>query len=170
MNCFTGTSMMISDQLKAVCCRRECVERNWILFGYEGLTALRIRQDLGTFAQSEKASITFIMSVGLSVSLSVCLSICPQVSARFTLDEFMLNLFEGFHENVLRKSKLIKIEQKIAIYMKIGVCFIVAGNINPYPTAFPYGNVMVLHFYQQQQNSTTKTVHKVINKGLKTYV
>ena len=43
-------------------------------------------------------------------------------------------------------------------------------NINPYPTAFPYGNGMVLHFYQQQESSTIKTVHKVINKGLKTYV
>ena len=41
---------------------------------------------------------------------------------------------------------------------------------NPYPTAFPYGNGTVLHFYQQQESSTTKTVHKVINKGLKTYV
>ena len=41
---------------------------------------------------------------------------------------------------------------------------------NPYPTTFPYGNGMVLHFYQQQESSTTKTVHKVINKGLKTYV
>ena len=46
----------------------------------------------------------------------------------------------------------------------------VVGKINPYPTAFPYGNGMVLHFYQQQESSTTKTVHKVINKGLKTYV
>ena len=43
-------------------------------------------------------------------------------------------------------------------------------HLNPYPTAFPYGNSMVLHFYQQQESSTTKTVHKVINKGLKTYV
>ena len=43
-------------------------------------------------------------------------------------------------------------------------------NVNPYPTAFPYGNGMVLHFYQQQESSMTKTVHKVINKGLKTYV
>ena len=43
-------------------------------------------------------------------------------------------------------------------------------NLNPYPTAFPYGNGMVLHFYQQQESSTTKTVHKVINKGLKAYV
>ena len=42
--------------------------------------------------------------------------------------------------------------------------------INPYPTAFPYGNGMVLHFYQQQESSTTKAVHKVINKGLKAYV
>ena len=43
-------------------------------------------------------------------------------------------------------------------------------SFNPYPTAFPYGNDMVLHFYQQQESSTTKTVHKVINKGLKAYV
>ena len=42
--------------------------------------------------------------------------------------------------------------------------------INPYPTAFPYGNGTVLHFYHQQESSTTKTVHKVINKGLKAYV
>ena len=42
--------------------------------------------------------------------------------------------------------------------------------IIPYPTAFPYGNGMLLHFYQQQESSTTKTVHKVINKRLKTYV
>ena len=42
--------------------------------------------------------------------------------------------------------------------------------LNPYPTAFSYGKGMVLHFYQQQESSTTKTVHKVINKGLKTYV
>ena len=42
--------------------------------------------------------------------------------------------------------------------------------INPYSTAFPYGNGMVLHFYQQQESSTTKTVHKVINQGLKAYV
>ena len=43
-------------------------------------------------------------------------------------------------------------------------------SFNPYPTAFPYGNGVVLHFYQQQESSTTKTVHKVINKGLKAYV
>jgi len=42
--------------------------------------------------------------------------------------------------------------------------------INPYPTAFLFGNGMVLNFYQQQESSTTKTVHKVINKRLKTYV
>ena len=41
---------------------------------------------------------------------------------------------------------------------------------DPHPTALPYGNGMFLHFYQQQESSTTKTVHKVINKGLKAYV
>ena len=45
-----------------------------------------------------------------------------------------------------------------------------APSLNPYPMAFPYGNGMVLHFYQQQESSTTKTVHKVINKRLKAYV
>ena len=52
----------------------------------------------------------------------------------------------------------------------IAVGAVGVGNFNPYPTAFPYGNGMVLHFYQQQESSTTKTVHKVINRGLKTYV
>ena len=52
----------------------------------------------------------------------------------------------------------------------ISVGCMLLESINPYPTAFPYGNGMVLHFYQQQESSTTKTVHKVINKGLKTYV
>ena len=31
----------------------------------------------------------------------------------------------------------------------------VENNINPYPTGFPYGTGMVLHFYQQQESSTT---------------
>ena len=50
------------------------------------------------------------------------------------------------------------------------VCMTRQLSLNPYPTAFPYGNGMVLHFYQQQESSTTKTEHRVINKGLKTYV
>ena len=52
----------------------------------------------------------------------------------------------------------------------VGMVAFGVGYLNPYPTAFPYGNGMVLHFYQQQESSTTKTVHKVINKGLKPYV
>ena len=51
-------------------------------------------------------------------------------------------------------------------WLRIGT----GGGFNPYPTAFPYGNGMVLHFYQQQESSTTKTVDKIINKGLKAYV
>ena len=57
---------------------------------------------------------------------------------------------------------------------RVGKCryksVVLAVSFNPYPTAFPYGNGMILHFYQQQESSTTKTVHKVINKRLKTYV
>ena len=51
-----------------------------------------------------------------------------------------------------------------------GILHVIELLFNPYPTAFPYGNGMVLHFYQLQESSTTKTVHRVINKGLKTYV
>ena len=66
---------------------------------------------------------------------------------------------------VNKKSVLRKLDQYMgAEIYTYGHC------INPYPTAFPYGNGMVLHFYQQQESSTTKTVHKVINKGLKAYV
>ena len=58
-----------------------------------------------------------------------------------------------------------------AVFMCYCVLFCDSSrDLNPYPTAFPYGNDMVLHFYQQQESSTTKTVHKVINKGLKAYV
>ena len=59
-----------------------------------------------------------------------------------------------------------------SIYRSVGIRGGLSWNllIKPYPTAFPYGNGMVLHFYQQQESSTTKTVHKVINKRLKTYV
>ena len=70
--------------------------------------------------------------------------------------------------------KTLKIEQvhhTVYIYLlHKKVTYLVVYCINPYPTAFPYGNGMVLHFYQQQESSTTKTVHRVINKGLKAYV
>jgi hypothetical protein len=83
MNCFTGTSMMISEQWKAVFFRRECVEQKWILFSSEVLTVLRIRQFLETFGESQKAS---IVSSCLSVSLSHL-----QVSVRFKPDGSTLN-------------------------------------------------------------------------------
>ena len=82
---------------------------------------------------------------------------------------------ECHSNNLLYHTKITKI---IIIFRRRGpyVCRRVGElrhgilRINPYPTAFPYGNCMVLHFYQQQESSTTKTVHKVINKGLKAYV
>jgi hypothetical protein len=111
--------MMIGEQLKAVCCRRACVEQNWVLFSSEVLTVLRIRQFLGTFAQSQKASIAFIMSVCLTASISV-------VSNRRIDVKFDLRTFTKICQD---NPKLIKMGQKRALYMKIKVCFIVAGNI-----------------------------------------
>jgi hypothetical protein len=58
---------------------------------------------------------------------------------------------------------------KLTVFV-FDICLTVHLWYNPYPTAFPYGKGMVLHFYQQQESSTTKTVHKVINKGLKANV
>ena len=69
----------------------------------------------------------------------------------------MINVEERIMERINDKRRRVKNNIKKSIN-------------NPYPTAFPYGNGMVLHFYQQQESSTTKAVHKVINKGLKAYV
>ena len=44
------------------------------------------------------------------------------------------------------------------LWHAIGYMWVHSKWINPYPTAFPYGNGMVLHFYQQEESSTTKTV------------
>ena len=82
---------------------------------------------------------------------------------------FECNEMEGIEKP--RKSRLFSRSQIVFVVVqtatrKNGRCVPVI----PYTTAFPYGNGMVLHFYQQQEHSTTKTVHKVINKGLKTYV
>ena len=66
---------------------------------------------------------------------------------------------ETRNRRILSKWTTISCPRRIKLYV-----------VKTYPTAFPYGNGIVLHFYQQQESSTTKTVHKVINKGLKAYV
>jgi len=102
MNCFTGTSMMISEQWKGVLCRRECVEQNWILLGSAVLTAVCIRQFLGTFGQCQKASITFIMSVCLTASISAFPT--GRIDVKFDLRAFM---------KIIRENpKLIKMGKK----------------------------------------------------------
>ena len=83
---------------------------------------------------------------------------------------------ENQHQKVTCVKYRPKIDTWVIALVDLMVCIfaslqkILMASLNPYPTAFPYGNGMVLHFYQQQESSTTKTVHKVINKGLKTYV
>ena len=73
---------------------------------------------------------------------------------------------QNFRWETTKKNHILKAEKGSMFWHK----FLLGKYVIPYPTAFPYGNGMVLHFYQQQESSTTKTVHKVINKGLKTYV
>ena len=96
-----------------------------------------------------------------SLSLCVCVSACVFFQYRFISS----NLHNG--------TMLPKCVYAFS-YVKLAFCLwvrriITATNLwkepsfNPYPTAFPYGNGMVLHFHQQQESSTTKTVHKVIN-------
>ena len=82
--------------------------------------------------------------------------VCERIQSLFTIRILFNFLPQECQPGTLRPSAIYEVH-----------C---TTNINPYPTAFPYGNGMVLHFYQQQESSTTKTVHKVINKGLKTYV
>ena len=77
---------------------------------------------------------------------------------------FPLRLSDQSVSNVIYFTTTCPVQRLLFDLFTLKIC------INPYPTAFPYGNGMVLHFYQQQESSTTKTVHKVINKGLKTYV
>ena len=80
-----------------------------------------------------------------------------------------VNLWSHLQKKKKKGGPMI-IDALTAHHITIMTSYIGAWWFNPYPTAFPYGNGMVLHFYQQQESSTTKTVHKVINKGLKAYV
>ena len=81
----------------------------------------------------------------------------------------MTRLDTGQEENVRPSLQNKERTPYVEVYLYIRP-LVYLSIFNPYPTAFPYGNGMVLHFYQQQESSTTKTVHKVINKGLKKYV
>ena len=88
---------------------------------------------------------------------------------------YIKNVIDQYVEEIVTEREEIiwtGIKDKIALSIKLCVGYLYHPPVNskwfnPYPTAFPYGNGMVLHFYQQQESSTTKTVHKVINRGLK---
>ena len=97
--------------------------------------------------------------------------VCPHITSCAELGPQRTNTRTQFYVcKFTARNFKIKIKYEY-YYNRIPLIFArVWEDINPYPTAFPYGNGMVLHFYQQKESSTTKTVHKVINKGLKTYV
>ena len=99
---------------------------------------------------------------------------------RYLLYLSQLYMFRMLRPSILRSTVMYRREGTVYVCMwcvvrvefqlsRVNLYFFTV-HVNPYPTAFPYGNGMVLHFYQQQESSTTKTVHKVITKRLKTYV
>ena len=92
----------------------------------------------------------------------------PNISHDKSLDSIVTNVGLVFMASTLTTNTMER--SPLKSYSRSGRQEFFPLPINPYPTAFPYGNVMVLHFYQQQESSTTKTLHKVINKRLKAYV
>ena len=94
---------------------------------------------------------------------------CCQLQLTVGEQESEANYIRGLHHVTYIRRLTISNTEFSGIGLE-NVLELVVNEVNPYPTAFPYGNGMVLHFYQQLESSTTKTVHKVINKGLKTYV
>ena len=106
----------------------------------------------------------------VALSLFVLLNYCCGL---FVLENAVLLELSISAKRIERNNNHLRPEKKHLTSTRhciVGGCKCLTFSIIPYPTAFPYGNGMVLHFYQQQESSTTKTVHKVINKGLKTYV
>ena len=105
--------------------------------------------------------VIFLVSLVVSISTS-------KWSTYFTMSE---EYYKAYFVVIQQLMASLKIWNLILAF----ACFNITGwwcvkCVNPYPMAFLYGNGMVLHFYKQQESSTTKTVHKVINKGLKAYV
>ena len=86
------------------------------------------------------------------------------------MPQFLNLIIVSYHAIMEQTLKLTTVSYQAIMAHSLKLNTVIFPAIIPYPTAFPYGNGMVLHFYQQQESSTTKTVHKVINKGLKAYV
>ena len=123
---------------------------------------------------------TVVSALHHRITSAILLVCCALVSSRQYFGEPILCIQDGPDDNKPIPSNVLNTYCFItSTYTVVGPEGMVAfcplpiqfcKILNPYPTAFPYGNGMVLHFYQQQESSTTKTVHKVINKGLKAYV
>ena len=113
-------------------------------------------------AQEDRLEVLFPVAMKQNVVTSIITYTCNKISKYvwFKTSDVSVLLWKGSnnkHHIVFWLPRYLQINSMPCIF-------------NPYPMAFPYGNDMVLHFYQQQESSTTKTVHKVINKGLKMYV
>ena len=95
---------------------------------------------------------------------------CQRLEALLFTRKKALQVKQADLRDMIEKAFKSVCTSTIAVFLDLLSPTATSSAINPYPTAFPYRNGMVLHFYQQQESSTTKTVHKVINRGLKTYV
>ena len=89
----------------------------------------------------------------------------PSINIDFQLPMLLINI-DGSDGNAIIKW-VINVHK---LSRKVTITFARLSNLTLILPRSRKGNGMVLHFYQQQESSTTKTVHKVINKGLKAYV
>ena len=111
---------------------------------------------------------SFSLLSHFSISLGTCQAVCCRVKSLYEF--WSIKKCVSIQTQFVGQPVSQQVHLSQEFFHRLYSICICLYNINPYPTAFPYRNGMVLHFYQQQESSTTKTVHKVINKGLKAYV
>ena len=138
------------------CAGAECSNFFLFLFGTSMVTTCTV------FVMPLYLGVFNIFYIYLHITFCLIYLVYSYVVTTITTSVIIYGLFFGLER--------VSLVNTFAVDNSSHVNILYPTYINPYPTAFPYGNGMVLHFYQQQESSTTKTVHKVINKGLKIYV
>ena len=130
----------------------------YLLIKYIKSVLWRVAKRLSYIKDARCLKVNCVLCAAYAIALIKLKGRCAEHVARVTETKSELE------PQVLKQKKETTWKAQIQVEDVIKKCF------NPYSTAFPYGNGMVLHFYQQQESSTTKTLHNFINKGLKKYV
>ena len=86
-------------------------------------------------------------------------SLCPSQPSALWIREVTLTLDACNHSSTLHPPQVpMALHDLNTMWIPVREIHCSLSNserwINPYPTAFPYGNGMVLHFYQHDQNCT----------------